>query len=114
MGHWHVLSILIATILMVKSIDFFGVEGKQRKYIGWLFFVASIFAFGGVNIYMLRTVAADPIPSLLLTFVGVWFLVVAYLWGLILIVRAFKKTGRENKLALAKTLILEEPLTQEQ
>jgi hypothetical protein len=112
-GHWHVLSILIATMLMVKSIDFFGVTGKQRKYIGWTFFVGSIFTFGGVNIYMLRTVAADPIPSLFLTFTGVWFLVVAYLWGLVLISRAFKKTRREKKLALAKTLLLEEPLTQE-
>ena len=112
-GHWHVLSILIATMLMVKSIDFFGVQGRQRKFIGWMFFVGSIFAFGGANIYMLRTVEADPIPSLLLTFVGVWFLLAAYLMGLILISRAFKKTRKERKLALASMLLLEEPLTQE-
>ena len=112
-GHWHVLSILIATMLMVKSIDFFGVQGRKRKFIGWMFFVGSIFAFGGANIYMLRTVEADPIPSLLLTFVGVWFLLTAYLMGLVLISRAFKKTRREKKLALANMLLLEEPLTQE-
>ena len=107
-GHWHILAVLIATMLMVKSIDFFGVKGRSRQILGWIFFIGSIVAFGGANIYNLRPTPEAIQPGLFITFVGVWFLIVGYMWGLVEISRAFRRERRELK--SANLLILGESL----
>jgi hypothetical protein len=99
-GHWHVLSVLIANILMLKAIDYYKVKGLQRKIGGWIFFVGSVLAFGGADIYMLRRVDTAVQPGLTIMFVGVWFLFVAFIWGVIAITKRLLEDRREKKLLL--------------
>lgn len=110
-GHWHVLSVLIATILMLKAIDFFGVHGRTRTIVGWIFFVGSVTAFTGVNLYMLRLQNADTQLPLFVTFAGVWFLIIGYIGGLYLISKQLRQERMERK--SAEILLLGEPLVQE-
>jgi hypothetical protein len=97
-GHWHILSVLIAIILMLKSIDFFKVKGKQRQIIGWIFFVGSTLAFGGADIYMLRRLPAENVqPGLTIMFLGVWFLVIGVIWAIYAIIKQFRFDQKEKK-----------------
>ena len=109
-GHWHLLSVLIATILMVKSIDYFGVHGLKRKVIGWLFFVGSVVTFTGANLYMLREPYANTDFTLFITFAGVWVLLAGYIGGLYFISKEFLHERNERK--SANMLLLGEPLVQ--
>ena len=109
-GHWHVLSVLIAMILILKSIDFFKVKGRQRQILGWTFFIGSTLAFGGADIYMLRRLPAENVqPGLTIMFLGVWFLVVGVIWAFYAITKQFRLDHKEKESILA----FEEPLTQE-
>ena len=110
-GHWHVLSVLIATILMLKAIDFFEVHGLKRTIIGWLFFIGSVIAFTGANLYMLRLPNADTQLTLFITFTGVWFLLAGYIGGLYFISKQILQERNERK--SAEMLLLGEPLVQE-
>lgn len=109
-GHWHLLSVVIATLLMIKAIDFYKVQGRKRKIAGWMFFVGSTIAFGGVNIYMLRPMGTPAAPGLLITFIGVWILFTAFVIGIALIVQKVLQDRREKK--LENIIILGEPLIQ--
>ena len=109
-GHWHNLSVIIATLLMIKAIDVFNVRGRPRKIVGWLFFVGSVVAFGGVNIYMLRPQPATVVqPGLFITLTGVWILFIAFVYGVFLIVN----TNRKDQKAEKRKLLYGEPLIQE-
>ena len=111
-GHWHLLAVVIATLLMIKAIDFYNVQGRERKIVGWLFFAGSVIAFGGVNVYMLRPLPDTVVqPGLFLTFLGVWILFPAYILAIILIGRQFRIERREKK--AAKILLLGAHLIQE-
>ncbi|MHA2281431.1 MAG: hypothetical protein ACXAC5_11305 [Promethearchaeota archaeon] len=100
-GHWHVLSVLIANILVLKAIDYYNVKGLQRKIGGWVFFIGSVLAFGGADIYMLRPLPAENIqPGYTIMIIGVWFLFVAFVWAVIAISRQLLKDRKEKKLLL--------------
>ena len=113
-GHWHLLSTVIATLLMIKAIDFFKVQGLQRKIVGWMFFVGSTVAFGFINVYMLRPMDRpdlyDPI-ALFFTFLGVWILFTAFITGIVLITRQYRKDQKARK--IANLLLYEDQLIQE-
>jgi hypothetical protein len=49
-GHWHVLSAIIATILLLWYGDMLGLEGKIRKWYGWAIILLSDLAFAAVTI----------------------------------------------------------------
>jgi hypothetical protein len=105
-GHWHVLSVLIANILMLKAIDYYNVKGLQRKIGGWMFFIGSILGFGGADLYMLRPLPAENIqPGYTLMLIGVWFLFVAFLWGIYAITKQIRADRRERRLIALKNLI---------
>lgn len=53
-GHWHILSGLIATILLFYYADLSGLKGKARKWFGWLILIASDLAFGAVTIFSMK------------------------------------------------------------
>ncbi|MFW9894992.1 MAG: hypothetical protein ACFFD7_04230 [Candidatus Thorarchaeota archaeon] len=105
-GHWHVLSVLIAIVLMLKSIDFFNISGKQRKILGWGYLIGSTLAFSGADIYMLRPLPAENVqPGLTIMFTGVWFLIISVIWAIIAITKKYRRELSEKK--LSKLLILE-------
>jgi len=50
-GHWHVLSAIIATIILLYYGDVIGLKGKLRKLYGWAIILLSDLAFASVTIF---------------------------------------------------------------
>lgn len=50
-GHWHVLSTLIATILLLYYADKVGLKGRARNWFSWTIIIASDLAFFGAALY---------------------------------------------------------------
>lgn len=104
-GHWHVLSTLIATILLFYFADLVGLKGKARKWFGWLTIIFSDLAFGAVTVLALKRQfisesAQQPLVDIIDIFtdigLGVVLIVLAafMMWRLI---DLFKKDGRWAK-----------------
>lgn len=53
-GHWHILSGLIATIILFYFADLSGLKGKARKWFGWVIIVGSDLAFGSVTVFSMK------------------------------------------------------------
>ncbi len=53
-GHWHVLSAIIATIILLYYGDMIGLQGKLRRWYGWSLIILSDFAFGAVTIFEMK------------------------------------------------------------
>jgi len=53
-GHWHVLSAIIATIILLYYGDMLGLKGKVRKLYGWAIIVLSDIAFASVTIFEMK------------------------------------------------------------
>jgi hypothetical protein len=53
-GHWHVLSAIIATIILLYYGDMIGLKGKLRKFYGWAIIILSDIAFASVTIFELK------------------------------------------------------------
>lgn len=53
-GHWHILAALIATIILFYYLDLSGVQGKARKWAGWVIIVGSDIAFASATIFSMK------------------------------------------------------------
>ncbi|MBE0411579.1 MAG: hypothetical protein IBX69_17780 [Anaerolineales bacterium] len=53
-GHWHILSGLIATIILFYYIDLSGVKGWARKWLGWSVILMSNLGFGAVTVFSMK------------------------------------------------------------
>lgn len=53
-GHWHVLSAIIATIILLYYGDMIGLKGKLRQWYGWGIIVLSDIAFAAVTIFEMK------------------------------------------------------------
>jgi hypothetical protein len=53
-GHWHVLSAIIATIILLYYGDIIGLKGRVRQWYGWLIIVLSDIAFASVTIFEMK------------------------------------------------------------
>lgn len=53
-GHWHVLSAIIATIILFYYGDMIGLKGKIRQWYGWSIIVLSNIAFAAVTIFEMK------------------------------------------------------------
>lgn len=53
-GHWHVLSAIVATIILLYYGDIIGLKGKLRQWYGWLIIFLSDIAFGAVTIFEMK------------------------------------------------------------
>ena len=53
-GHWHVLSAIIATIILLYYGDMLGLKGKIRQWYGWGIIVLSDIAFGAVTVFEMK------------------------------------------------------------
>ncbi len=59
-GHWHILSGLIATIILFYYADLAGLKGKARKWFGWVTLLGSDLAFGAVTVFSLKRLFVNP------------------------------------------------------
>lgn len=53
-GHWHALSAIIATIILMYYGDMIGLKGKLRQLYGWLLILFSDVALGAVTVYEMK------------------------------------------------------------
>ena len=53
-GHWHVLSGIVATIILLLYADMAGLKGRARRIFGWVVIVASDLAFATATVYSCR------------------------------------------------------------
>jgi len=53
-GHWHILSAIVATIIIMYYVDIVGIKGKTRKWFGWILIIASDIAFAAVTIFSMK------------------------------------------------------------
>lgn len=58
-GHWHILSGLIATIILFYFADLAGLKGKARKWFGWILIIGSDLAFGSVTVFSLKSLFVE-------------------------------------------------------
>ncbi|MEW5827383.1 MAG: hypothetical protein AB1846_00720 [Chloroflexota bacterium] len=60
-GHWHILSSLIATIILMYFADLSGMKGKIRQWFGWLIIILSDIAFGSATVFSMKRLFVDEI-----------------------------------------------------
>lgn len=53
-GHWHVLSAIIATIILLYYGDIIGLKGRRRQWYGWSIIILSDIAFAAVTIFEMK------------------------------------------------------------
>ena len=53
-GHWHILSAILAIILLFYFADRVGLKGKMRQWFGWIIIISSNVAFGSVTVFFLK------------------------------------------------------------
>ena len=53
-GHWHVLSAIIATIILLYYGDMNGFKGKLRQWYGWSIIILSDIAFAAVTVFEMK------------------------------------------------------------
>jgi len=53
-GHWHILSAIIATIILMYYADISGLKGKARKWFGWILIICSDIAFAAVTVFSMK------------------------------------------------------------
>ncbi|MHB8928138.1 MAG: hypothetical protein ACYC9Q_10870 [Bacillota bacterium] len=53
-GHWHILSAIVATIILFYFADMVGMKGRVRQWFGWTIILASDLAFGAVTVFSLK------------------------------------------------------------
>ena len=101
-GHWHILSGIIATIILLYYADLAGLKGRVRQWFGWTVIIASDVAFAAVTLFATKRLyvsenAQQPLVNLtmLLTDTGLALVLVALaafmVWRL---VDLFKGRGR--------------------
>lgn len=58
-GHWHILSTLIATIILLYFADLAGLKGKARKWFSWILIIGSDLAFGSVTVFSMKSLFVE-------------------------------------------------------
>jgi hypothetical protein len=53
-GHWHILSAIIATIILMYYADISGLKGKIRQWFGWILIVCSDLAFAAITVFSMK------------------------------------------------------------
>lgn len=83
-GHWHILSGLVATIILMYFADLSGLKGKARKWFGWSLIILSDLAFGAVTVFSMKRLFVEEInqqgvvnTTMLLTDLGLGLALVA-------------------------------------
>jgi MFS family permease len=121
-GHWHILSGLIATIILFYFADLSGLKGKARKWFGWLIILGSDLAFGAVTVFSMKRLFVEQTAqqavvnwTMLLADIGLaGVLVILALFLLWRLYDLFLKNGRwAEELKHEKRIILEEEIEEQ-
>ena len=56
-GHWHILSVIIAIMILFYFADRIGLKGKARQIFGWTIIIGSDIAFAAMTVYALKRLA---------------------------------------------------------
>jgi len=101
-GHWHVLSAIIATIILLYYGDMIGLKGKIRQWYGWSLIVLSDIAFGAVTIFEMKRLfipeaTQQPLVNTLMLMMDLGLGMLLVVLAMVMIWRLvdlFKKKGR--------------------
>jgi hypothetical protein len=104
-GHWHILSALVATIILLYYADMVGLKGKARGWFGWVIIFFSDLAFAAVTIFSMKRMfvsesAQQPLVNwtMLLADLGIAIVLVALAMFLIWrLLDLFRKDGQWKK-----------------
>jgi hypothetical protein len=50
-GHWHILSTLVASIILMYYADRVGLKGKWRQWFGWILIIGTDIAFAAATLF---------------------------------------------------------------
>ena len=124
-GHWHILSALVATIILLYYGDMVGLKGRARKWYGWLIIVASNVAFAATTIFSMKRLFVDesaqqPLVNWTMLMVDIGLALLLVILALFLIWQLYdflRKDGRWREdvaeLGLDQTVETEAGLSQE-
>jgi hypothetical protein len=101
-GHWHVLSAIIATIILLYYGDIIGLKGRVRQLYGWSIIILSDIAFAAVTIFEMKRLLVSeaeqqPLVNLLMySMDGALALLLLILASVLVwrLIDLFKKEGR--------------------
>ena len=101
-GHWHVLSAIIATIILLYYGDMLGLKGKIRQWYGWGIIILSDIAFAAVTVFEMKRLfiseaEQQPLVNFLMITADLTLAAILVVLALMLIWRLadlFKKDGR--------------------
>jgi hypothetical protein len=101
-GHWHVLSAIVATIILLYYGDMIGLKGKVRQIYGWGIIILSNLAFAAVTIFEIKRLfiseaAQQPLVNTLMILMDSGLAMLLVILAGVLIWRLydlFKKKGR--------------------
>lgn len=91
-GHWHVLSAIIATIILLYYGDRIGLKGKVRQWYGWSIIIFSNIAFTAVTIFEMKRLFIGEAQQQPL--VNALMLIMDFALGMLLVVLAILLIGR--------------------
>jgi hypothetical protein len=101
-GHWHVLSAIVATIILLYYGDMIGLKGKVRQWYGWSIIVLSNLAFASVTIFEMKRLfiseaEQQPLVNLLMYLMDFGLAMLLLILAVVLVWRLvdlFKARGR--------------------
>jgi hypothetical protein len=101
-GHWHILSAIIATIILLYYADLAGLKGRARKIFGWSVIIFSDLAFAATTIFSMKRLfvsesAQQPLVNWTMVLVDLGLALVLVALACLMIWRLadlFRKDGR--------------------
>ena len=101
-GHWHVLSAIIATIILMYYGDMLGLKGRIRQLYGWGLIILSDVAFASVTIFEMKRLfiteaEQQPLVNVLMYAMDAGLGLLLVLLAIVMVWRLidlFKKKGR--------------------
>ena len=101
-GHWHALSAIIATIILLYYGDMIGLKGRVRQLYGWAIILLSDIALAAVTVFEMKrlfiseavTAAAGQHRDVAIDFGLAMLLVILAMVMVWRLVDLFKKKGR--------------------
>jgi hypothetical protein len=114
-GHWHVLSAIIATIILLYYGDLIGLKGRLRRLYGWAIIVLSDIAFASVTIFEMKRLvvseaAQQPLVNTVMLLMDFGLAMLLVVLALVMIWRLadlFKANGRWSEERLQDDLAAE-------
>jgi len=101
-GHWHVLSAIIATIILLYYGDMIGLKGRVRRLYGWAIILLSDLAFASVTVFEMKRLfiseaAQQPLVNTVMLMMDFGLAMLLVILAMVMIWRLadlFKRKGR--------------------